>query len=294
MTNLSFRQNTDGPSDISFGTLADFVSGLHSDPSDAARPTLSEYFTSQGVDAGMRFHQTPGFYIESNLWDMDSRAAPADGQEGSMSITSGQLSYGAEYNAESGVAGFVQGRIATQSGQSIWTAPTSGEYEVPVYDDDLNEIGTTMEPYENEGFHSFGESITTMYAEGYANTQGAYALEAGIQNNRTLQISDYEFGLYSEAAVGIADQTGAFAQAGAQMSALLHEDTGTYGYVEGMARIAQNDEFNETTIGTGIITSVMDDVANGALSFLPPAKVGIEHDFNSGDTQPTAGFEIKF
>jgi hypothetical protein len=294
MTNLSFRLETDGPSDISFGTLADFVSGLHSDPGDAARPSLSEYFTTHGVDAGMRFHQSPGFYIESNLWGMNNTATPADGQEGSMSITSGQLSYGAEYNAESGAAGFVEGRIARQSGQSNWTAPTSEEFEVPVYDDDLNEIGTTMDTIETDGFHNFADSITTLYAEGYANTQGAYSLEAGIQNDRTLQISDYEFGLYSEAAIGITDEAGGFAQAGAQMRALLHEDTGTYGYVEGMARIAQNDEYNEATIGTGVITSVMDNVANGALSFLPPAKVGIEHDFNSGDTKPAAGFEIRF
>lgn len=295
MADLTFNPTNVDISDskVSFGGLVDFVSGLTADPSAEPRPSLSDYFTSKGVDAGLAYHDDViKIYAEANPWSVAETINPADGYDGNTQIRNGSLTFGANIDHQGEVVGYAKGHYSVTNGHSSWAPPETLETELDVYDDDGNLVGAEIITDEFEGFHFYDGPTTTWSLSGYADTEGEYNIAGGVAHDRTLTISDRDFGVHSAGAIGLDSDYGAFAELNGQMNTLLHEGTGTYGYVAGNIRIAENDSFDRHEIETGIITSALDKVGDGAISFLPPVKAGLLYDGN--DVKPTIGVGINF
>lgn len=278
---------------VSFGSLTDFVSGLTADPSAEPRPSLSEYFTSKGVDAGLEYHDdTIKIYAEANPWSMAETINPADGHDGNTQIKNGALTFGANMDHQGEVVGYAKGHYSVTNGHSSWTPPETVETELDVYDDNGYVIGTEIVTDEFDGYHAFDGATTTWSLSGYADTAGEYNVQGGVVHDRTITISDREFGLHGAGAIGIDSDYGKFAELNGQMNTLLHEGTGTYGYVEGNIRIADHNEFNEHTIETGVITSALNNMGDGLFNYIPPVKAGLQYD--GDEVKPTIGVGINF
>lgn len=277
---------------FSAGTLADFVSGLTADPSDPARPSLSEAFNHYGVDLGLTYHDnTPKIYVEANPWNHESTFTPAEGQNGQMRRNTGDLSFGAMAGAE-GATGYVQGHYSVTVGEAGWTAPQDHSYESPIYDDQGNEIGSETVEFTEDGFHSFDNATTTLGVFGYGDTDGNYHVAGLAEHERTINLAGRDFDFEGLGAIGIDSDYGGFAMASAEMRTILHGDTNTYAYGRAEGLFAQNDEHSYQSIEMGIITSVLDTVGNGALSALPPIKAGVQYD--GQEMRPNLGIDIKF
>jgi len=295
MADLTFHPRNIDISDakVSFGSLTDFVSGLTIDPSSEPRPSLSEYFTSKGVDAGLEYHDdTIKMYAEANPWSMSETSTPLDGQSGNMQIRDGSLTFGANIAPQGEVIGYVTGHYSITNGHSSWTQPETVETELDVYDDNGYVIGTEIVTDDFDGYHAFDNAITTLSLSGYADTAGDYNIQGGVAHDRTITISDHEFGLHGAGAIGIDSDYGKFAELYGQMNTILHEGTGTYGYVEGNIRIADNNEFNVHTIETGVITSALNSMGDGLFNYIPPVKAGLQYD--GDEVKPTIGVGINF
>lgn len=159
--------------------MADFVDKLTSEPRTEPRHSLSKYFTTHGVDAGLAYHdQTVKVFAPANPWSYNETFTPEDGSAGRMRFDSGNLSVGAMTDFNGDAIAYVSGSRSVKFGQAGWTAPSSERVEYPVYDEKGNEIGTKAETYDDEGFHSFDNAITTLSLAGYIDTAGAYSLSA--------------------------------------------------------------------------------------------------------------------
>lgn len=293
MVDLLYYPDNELPSSlqISAGTIADFVSGLSSDPSDTDRPSLSGYFTQLGVDAGLAYHDNAvQVYAQANPWTINEVNGPAEGQTGEQITRSGYLSFGAMAGGD-GAKGYVEGRYSVQFGQTGWVPPESGSYEMPVFDDDGNQIGVENESYQLDGYHELSGPVTTLSILGYADTDGAYHAAGIAEHERSLTVSGRDFDLSAVGAIGVDHEYGTFAMAAGELRTILHGDTGTSLYGRGEVLIAQNDEFSRHSIGVGIITSAPDSFAGGN-GVIPAMRAGVEYDGN--EVRPSVGIDFKF
>lgn len=273
-------------SKISAGMLTDFVGGLTGDRFDDSRPSLSDYFTTRGVDAGLSLHNnTSRLYAEANPWIMHDTQTPAEGVSGMMVERNGHLSFGALVGGGDSAV-YVSGEYSVRFGEAGWTPPEDHVFHTSVYDDMGYETGETEENIiSTDGYHSYKSGITTLSFEGYADTIGGLHLEGRAEHERSLIISDREFGLEGFAAAGYNDEAGPFGKLGAEINAMLHEPSGTYGYLRGSWQAAQNEGFDTQSVEMGISSTLGEKIP-------APVELGVQYD--GQEFKPATGIGLKF
>lgn len=269
---------------ISAGTITDFTGGLTGDRFDDSRPNLSGYFNQHGIDAGIAFHdQTPQLYIEASPWAMNDQQTPAEGARGMMSERNGHLSFGAL--AGNDPAAYVSGEYSVRFGQAGWTPAEDHVFHNPVYDDYGNDTGRTEENIiTTDGYHSYENAVTEFSLMGYADTNGSIHAEGRIEHDRSITISEHDFGLGLAGSTGYNDEAGLFARAQAEVSKILHEPSSTYGYARAGMTIAENDEFNQENVEMGVGSSLGNTI--------PPVELGIQYD--GQEIKPALGIGMRF
>jgi hypothetical protein len=271
---------------ISAGTIEDFVGGLSGERFNHGRPSLSDYFTDRGVDAGLSFHDNaPKLYVEASPWAMSNIQTPPDGARGMMVERNGHLSFGA-LAGEDPVA-YIEGQYSVSFGQSEWNEPQSHVFQNdPILDENGNVLvpGST-ETYNYDGYHSYEDGITTLSLGGYGDTNGGLHIEGSAHHERNITISDMEFGLEGSAATGYNDEAGLFAKLGAEINTILHEPSDTYGYLRGSWQAAQNDGYDTQSVEMGIGSTLGEKIP-------APMELGVQYD--GQEFKPAAGIGLKF
>lgn len=291
MGDLRYDPNDYSSLHLSAGSIADFVSGLTADPSAAARPSLSEYFTEKGVDAGLSFHSGPKVYVEANPWTFNERTTPDEGLDGTITQRHGDLSFGFETDLNDEHVGYVQGEYSVTFGQGSWTPPETITSEYPVYDDDGNQVGVETDITEYDGFHELDGPITTLSVIGSAYTDGTYHIAGIAEHERTISVGGRDFDIEGLGAIGIDNNYGAFATAQGEISTLVHQGTGTSLFAGASVMIASEDEFSHQYIEGGLETSILKDIPYIG-DALPPVRTGIQYDGENVNPAVSVGWSF--
>lgn len=290
MGDIRYDPNDINNAQLSFGTIADYVSGLTADPSAEPRPSLSELFTSKGVDAGLVYHNGPAVYAEANPWTLNETIAPAEGVDGTLIKREGFLSFGVESDLQDRHVGYVEGKYSVTFGHAGWTPPETVRGEYPVYDDDGNQIGVEEYVDEFDGYHAYDEGVTTLSLIGNANTAGEYHFAGVAEHDRTISLAGRDFDINALGAIGIDHDYGAFATGGVEAQTLIHEGTNTSLYAGASVLFAQNDEYNHQFLEAGVQTGVLDKVTG--INAMPDVRLGTMYD--GQDVKPTLGVGWSF
>lgn len=291
MGDLKYNPNDYEPIQIGFGTMADFVSGLTADPSAPDRPSLSDYFTEHGVNAGLAFHEGPMVFAEANAWTFNERLTPEDGMGGQITQRHGELNFGIQSNLNDEHVGYVRGEYSVTFGNGSWTPPASETFEYPVFDDEGNEIGMETETVDFDGFHDFDGPVTTLSLIGSAYTDGTYHMAGIAEHDRTISIGGRDFDINALGAIGLDNDMGAFATAQGEIKTLVHAGSGTSLYGEASVLVASDDAYSHQYIGGGVETSILQKIP-GIGSALPPVRTGVQYDGDSVNPAVSVGWNF--
>lgn len=221
MVDLSYdpRNNFEAPR-FDFSLANNVGNGDPFAPSDIRQESgFTDHFNTISTHGGLSIDSLsgPAIYGELTLKGT-AQHAPADGQAGTV----GNLSYdasigvkGASLNDGTNPVGYVQGNLTYSSNNAgEWVPPTPDSYELDVYDDNNNVIGTETVTEMIDGYHQVdydnSDPNRTYSFDVYADTNGAYSISANTADSFTVGTGDNELNINTRGIVGVNDQQGAY------------------------------------------------------------------------------------
>ncbi len=192
---------------------------------------------------------------------------PADGQSGILADLSFSATTGVKLGASSGgVVGFVQGGFSYTQGLATWSPAETDSFEMDVYDDEGNVVGSETVTNEYPGFHRLDEEATLLNIRGaaYGDTNGFAGVDTNIEvtrlNGEGLAIGGGVYGgfnnedggtacLYGDASKAISDNWSAY---GHGQVCGGYEESGVEAGIRGTLSLTDGGLFDRVPVSVGV------------------------------------------